>query len=179
MELIKLFILGATGYLLLGFYDLAIVRDKPLLRKFLFAGFFITSVPYLVVFLTWQSPLGAAMAWTLRILVFLFTLLLVYSVLLEIPLRAKIPGKLYREGTYGFSRHPGFIWYTVINLLIVIYYWDCGIVLLCAGFTVCNLALIVVEDMVLFPKMFPEYGEYRKHTPFFISLRYSKRRRSL
>ena len=56
MELIKLFLLGATGYLLAGLYDVAIVYDKPLVRKLLYVGFFLTAVPYPVIFFTWVSP---------------------------------------------------------------------------------------------------------------------------
>lgn len=67
-----------------------------------------------------------------------------------------------------FSRHPGFIWYSIVNALVSIYYWNYGITILLIGLTLCNFILVVVEDRILFPKMFAEYGEYRKRTPFIL-----------
>ncbi len=168
MELIKLFLLGATGYLFAGLYDVAILRDKPLLRKFLYAGFFITALPYPVIFFTWVSPLPGFVAWIIFPLIIAFALLLIYSVMIETALFSDSTGKLYQGGTYRISRHPGFIWYTMINGLVLIYYWNYRITMLCIGLTLCNLILIAVEDRIFFPKMFAEYEEYKKHTPFFL-----------
>lgn len=168
MELIKLFFLGAIGYLLAGLYDLAIVYEKPVLKRIFYLGFFITPIPYPILFFTHESPLSLFAIWTIFILIGIFAILLVYSVLLEIPLKAEKTGKLYRGGTYSISRHPGFIWFTIINLLIGVYFWDFQITLLCIGFTACNLILILLEDVMIFPKMFPEYGDYKKETRFFI-----------
>ncbi|HKM05719.1 MAG TPA: hypothetical protein VJ869_01915 [Sphaerochaeta sp.] len=168
MELIKLFLLGATGYLLAGLYDVAILNDKPLLRKFLYSGFFITALPYPVIFFSWVSPLPGFIAWIIFAFVIVFALLLVYSVILEIALFSGSSGKLYQGGTYKISRHPGFIWYSIINVLVSIYYWNYRITMLCIGFILCNLLLITIEDRIFFPKMFAEYEEYRKNTPFFL-----------
>ncbi len=168
MELIKLFFLGAIGYLLAGLYDVAILLDKPVLRRFLYAGFFITAIPYPVVFFTRDSPLPGFAGWILFPLIIGFALLLIYSVMIETSLFSESTGKLYQKGTYRISRHPGFIWYTIINVLVSIYYWNYHITMLFAGFTLCNLILITVEDRIFFPKMFSEYDAYRKSTPFFL-----------
>lgn len=168
MGLIKLFLIGATGYLLAGLYDVAILYDKPLVRKLLYVGFFITAVPYPVIFFTRVSPLPGFAAWIVFPLVIPFALLLVYSVLVEIALHSGSSGKLYRGGTYKISRHPGFIWYTVINMLVSIYYWNYHVTMLFLGLTLCNLVLITVEDRILFPRMFDEYREYRRSTPFIL-----------
>ena len=179
MELIKLFFIGATGYLLAGLYDVAILHNKSLLKKILYVGFFITALPYPLLFKTWETPFANASLWLFIPLFILFIGLLIYSVLLEFLLSSEKPGNLYTKGTYSFSRHPGFLWYTAINVLIGVYFWDYRIALLCAGFTLCNLILIIVEDLVFFPKMFPHYSEYRKQTPFFLSLQKKSNRRIL
>ncbi|AEV30141.1 putative protein-S-isoprenylcysteine methyltransferase [Sphaerochaeta pleomorpha str. Grapes] len=168
MELIKLFFLGAIGYFLAGLYDLAIVYKKPVLKRVFYLGFFITPIPYPILFFTHESPLSLIAIWATIILIGVFSILLVYSVLLEIPLKAEKTGKLYRGGTYSISRHPGFIWFTMINLLIGVYFWNFKITLLCIGFTACNLLLILIEDLIFFPRMFSEYEEYKKETHFFI-----------
>jgi len=83
-------------------------------------------------------------------------------------------GRAYTRGTYGFSRHPGFIWYTGINLLAALYFMKPDITLLGASLVVCNLVLITVEDMVMFPRMFDDYDQYREKTPFILALRMKK-----
>ena len=178
MGLIKLFILGATGYFLTGLYDVAILRKRSLLKKILSVGFPLTATPYLFLFLAWESPHSNITQWTLVVLLLCFSMLLVYSVLLEIPLSAVEPGTLYQGGTYRFSRHPGFLWFTIINLLVPLYFWDFGIGLICLGFILCNLTLIFIEDRCFFPEMFPEYVEYKKKTPFFLSMRHTTTRSS-
>ncbi len=177
MELIKLFLLGAIGYLLAGLYDVAILHQKSLLKRIFFIGFFITAVPYPIIFLTTKSPLSTLAIGILLFLMLIFTLLLIYSVFLEFIISPDTTGKLFRKGTYSFSRHPGFIWYTVINILIAIYFWNYQIALLCLGYSICNLLLIIVEDLIFFPRMFPEYADYKKETPFFLSLQNLTHRR--
>lgn len=164
--------------MLSGLYDVAVLYDKYLLKKGLYLGFFLTAAPYPIMFFTMRSPLGPTLAILLVLLILVFGALLAYSVLIEIPRSPNKAGTLYRGGTYSFSRHPGFIWYTVVNILIAVYFWDIGVALVCAGFIACNLVLIAIEDSVLFPRMFPDYGEYRKETPFFLSLQNIIHRRS-
>ena len=173
MNLSKLFFIGATGYMFAGFYDVAILCHKSLLAKFLYIGFFITAIPYPILFLTYSSPLQPTFNLIILPLIGIFSLLLIYSVLVEISLFGKNTGGLYRKGTYNFSRHPGFIWYTAVNLLVAWYFWNPEITLLCVGLTICNLLLITIEDLVFFPKMFSEYADYKKQTPFFLSFKKS------
>jgi protein-S-isoprenylcysteine O-methyltransferase Ste14 len=168
MELIKLFLLGATGYSLAAMYDVAILYRKQHLKHLFSLGFILTVIPYPFVFQSYRSPLPVVARTVLLVLAGIFALLLLYSVVIEIALFARQPGKLYREGTYSICRHPGFLWFTTINVLASIYFWNFLIFLVCTGFTACNLALIAIEDIVLFPKMFPEYEEYKSRTPFLL-----------
>lgn len=169
MIFIKLFILGCIGYFLSGLYDVAILYDKSLLKRLTFIGFFITALPYLILPSLVTSPFPLYILLILLPLLLIFTGLLIYSVFIEIRLGAEKHDGLYQKGTYGFSRHPGFLWYTTINCIVTIYFWDIRVLLLCVGLTFCNLCLITIEDCVFFPKMFPEYSAYRKTTPFLFS----------
>ena len=150
-------------------YDLAILYNKSSLKRLFSVGFFITAVPYVILFTTHASPHGLIIILIIVMLIVLFTFLLLYSVFLETSLFSKTAGVLFTEGTYSFSRHPGFLWYTIVGLLISFYFWDLQIMLLFLGLIVCNLILIIVEDTFIFPRMFLEYHTYKKHTPFFIS----------
>ena len=170
MEIIKLFLLGSIGYFLSGLYDVAILYGKSLLRRLFFLGFIITAIPYPLLPFIVTSPFPPYILWIIVPLLLIFALLLVYSVFIEIRLGSKKQKGLYQKGTYSFSRHPGFLWYTTINFIIAIYFYDIRVTYLCAGFILCNLILISIEDMVLFPLMFSEYEDYKKRTPFLLSL---------
>ena len=171
MGFIKLFILGSSGYLLSGLFDVAILYNKPTLKKILYVGFVITAIPYVILFFPYSSPIPLLGRWIIFALLLFFALLLIYSVFIEVSFLAQKPGTFYKKGTYSISRHPGFLWYTAINILVAIYFWDYRITLLCAGFCLDNLVLISIEDKFLFPKMFDEYQEYKKQTPFLLSIR--------
>jgi protein-S-isoprenylcysteine O-methyltransferase Ste14 len=165
-----------TGYLLLFIYDLAKYRHKPVLRNITTLGFPLTGVPYLIILMD-EIPLS----WNVQTLLFAVSLavllsLLVYSVLIEIPLHLhRHPQKAtaaapvtYAQGTYAFSRHPGFIWYTLINVLFAISFFSIPMVLLMLSFTGCNLILVIIEDRFIFPGTFSDYHEYKKTTAFLI-----------
>lgn len=169
MEFIKLFLCGAlglSGYILSGLYDVSIIHEKKLLRKIAFPGFFITAVPYVLFFFMVEIPHHIAVTVPVILLIFVFSWLLIYSVLIEIPRNNGGNSVLYDRGTYSFSRHPGFLWYTTINVLVAILFWDPGILLLCTLFTIFNFVLVIMEDRVLFPRMFSSYQEYRDTVPF-------------
>ena len=173
MDLSKLFVIGASGYILSGLYDVSILSGKPLLGKLLHALMFVTAAPYPFLFIYHETPLPSALAWVLLPCLSILAALLIYSVFLEIPLATEHDGQLFRGGTYGFSRHPGFLWYTGINILVALYFLDLRIAALCAGLTACNLLLVTLEDLVLFPRMFKDYDDYKRHTPFLFSFRRS------
>ncbi len=166
MDFIKLFLLGATGYLLAGLYDWAILHKSKLLSNIFYLGFFVTALPYPFLFLQYSSPLPQAVIWTITFFIFIFSCLLIYSVLLEFLFFAPEPGKLYTGGTYAICRHPGFLWYTAVNILVACYFGSLPILLLVGALTLCNFILIIIEDSYLFDKLFPEYANYKASTPF-------------
>lgn len=168
MELIKLFLLGASGYLLAGLYDIALMYKKILISKVLYLGFFVTALPFIFLFIQYSSPHSLLIRILLLIGIFVFLLLLIYSVLLEIPLKSKYEEGLYKGGTYSICRHPGFLWHAACCILCALYFWYTPISTMLLGFIICNFVLIIVEDVLLFPRMFDSYGDYKKTTPFLI-----------
>ena len=168
MELFKLFLLGASGYLLAALYDIALLKGFYRISKLLYLGFFVTVLPFLFLFSRFSSPHHPAFSLLLILFMVANAVLLIYSVLLEIPLKSNKDGGLYTGGTYKICRHPGFLWFSFFNVSASLFFWYTPITLLLVGYTLCNLALVTLEDRVLFPKMFPQYGEYKKTTPFLI-----------
>lgn len=166
MNIIKLFLLGACGYLLATLYDIALLYNKNWLARLLYVGFFLTALPFVFFFISFTSPHPTALRIVILVLMFISLVLTLYSVLLEIPLHGN--GTLYTKGTYSLCRHPGFLWYSFFTLLTATYFWYAPLAWVCLGFICCNFALITLEDVVLFPKMFPQYKDYKKTTRFLI-----------
>ncbi|NLK06317.1 MAG: hypothetical protein GX315_08120 [Spirochaetales bacterium] len=166
MNLIKLFFLGVSGYFLAALYDIALLYKRTALSRVLYVGFFVTAIPFVLLFSQYGSPHSAWLKSILILLMIGSALLLAYSVLLEFLLRNKTPGSLYTQGTYRICRHPGFHWHFFFSLCAALYFWYAPITLVVAGFVLSNFLLVLWEDKLLFPKLFPTYGEYKKTTPF-------------
>ena len=166
MNLIKLFFLGVSGYFLAALYDIALLYKRTALSRVLYVGFFVTALPFIFLFSGYTSPHTPLLQGLLILGMVLFALLLIYSVLLEFPLRNKTPGSLYTQGTYSLCRHPGFLWHSTFSLCAALYFWYAPITLVVAGYVLSNFLLVLWEDKLLFPKLFPSYEEYRIITPF-------------
>jgi len=179
MYLGNLILLTVAGYSLLSIHDASQIRPFPVLKGITYSGYAVIALPYLFIAMQHdrdqylRSPLPLLII--LAVLLLALLVLLVYSVFIEIPLMTRQNGHqesapLYRRGTYAISRHPGFLWLTAIHVMLGLLFREKSVVILLAFMTFCNLALIIFEDLVVFPKIFPQYAEYRKEVAFFIQL---------
>ncbi len=177
MDLGNLFLLTIAGYSLLAIHDASQIRPIPPLKWITYSGYAVIALPYLIVFQ--QNPAGrhlqTPLLLLLAVLLLALLVLLVYSVFIEIPLMTRHQeslgnSPLYRKGTYAISRHPGFLWLTAIHVILGLLFWERGVIMLLALMTCCNLVLIIFEDRVIFPRIFPQYAEYRNEVAFFIQL---------
>lgn len=178
MELSNLFFYGITGYILLVLYDLSQLRALRMLRIPLALGFPLTALPYILLLASYGVPITDRTLLSLFYMVCLFFgILLAYSAVLEIPLyvlrhtdeRSGEP-EVYSKGTYRLCRHPGFIWYTAINILFILAYRQMGITILMSILTLCNLVLIILEDIYIFPRTLSGYDSYKQRVPFLLRL---------
>jgi len=181
-------IIAALGYLLVLLQDVFQAAGRPALSRIGWIGYAgtlypLAAVPYAVPYAPYITEKLAYVFWSA---VFLLGLLLVYSVVIE-PIRGRnkhirnsskktirdwndgntgIP--CYTGGTYSFSRHPGFIWFTLINILYTVMFFHYKILICMLLYTAMNVIVILAEDAVFFPKIFSDYREYRKHTRFIL-----------
>ncbi len=171
MDLIKLFLLGASGYLLLGMYDLAQIHHLRILSRILSVGFLVTTLPYVLLLSHHRSPF----AFPLRLLLYALTaaaaLATLYIAAAEIPLRHKEEGAVYARGSYALIRHPAFHAHLLFNLLFSLTLFEGRVALLCTLFVCSNLLLVAVEDRYLFPKLFVDYASYKETTGFLLPRR--------
>jgi len=120
-------------------------------------------------------PAGLAPAgWTLTLA---GGVLLFYSVVLEIPLiqrrQARKEGPhtgpiLVTTGTYALSRHPGFLWLLLFALGQIILWNHMAGLYFFAWWLLLDLVVILIQDRVLFPRIFPSFAQYQATTPLLL-----------
>ena len=128
-----------------------------------------------IVFLTTEN-------WTVQSSVLLlllkgtFTLIcllaLVYILFIEIPLSPQFGRTEKREvityGTYGIVRHPAFYPF-LLNLLSLMLLTGSREFIINALYLVfLDFLLILIEDLIIFPRIFSNYYEYKKKVPFLL-----------
>lgn len=188
MEFCNLILVSTIGYSILLLHDVSQLGTSRMLPRLTLVSYPLIIYPYIYIPLTYEiavAPLSAAHISLIAGIMIFFALLL-YSVLLEIPLRtrkqvgnpkskdsadtlrsAQSTGRTtYDRGTYRLCRHPGFIWFTIVNILYGILYLQRGVTQSMAVLTICNLILIILEDTLIFPRIFSDYDSYRDRIPF-------------
>lgn len=168
MDLIKLFLLGAMGYLLAGFFDFAQIRKSRVLSYLFSVGFALAALPYPILIFRFPSPHSPPLSRLLLALVIISAVATIYVATVEIPLRHKTPGTVYNRGTYKRIRHPGFLAHLIFNIFFSLYCYTAAIGAICAFFVLCNLVLVAVEDAILFPQLFADYPAYKQTTGFIL-----------
>ncbi len=171
MDLIKLFLLAATGYLLLGLFDAAQIKRLWIVPLLGVSGALMTALPYLFIALFFKSGRSGLSFSILLALAAAAGLATLYIALLEIPLRHRQAGSVYRRGTYARTRHPGFLAHLAFNLFFALTFASQPIALFCFGCIACNLALVTVEDRLFFPLLFNDWDDYTLTTGFILPRR--------
>ena len=164
-------IAGTIGFLALLAPDLCrLARRRRLAALFSSVGYsaVLTALVLQVTSFRPAGPLGLRVAAAAASAA--FAVLLVYSVLLEIPLRSRSPAagapQLYTAGTYRLSRHPGLLWFLLMQLCLNAIYLDGSFVAVSLVLALGDLGLVAVQDLCIFPLTLPGYAAYKLRVPF-------------
>lgn len=168
---------GACGFAAVAAYDIAQVRHRRRLALVsAIAGYLCLAASLTVVIVSYSPAKDSFILLLLKILFAAgFFVLLLYSVLIEIPLalRRSRPSpaqarKVISSGTYGIVRHPGFLWFALMWGAIILIYLNPVVTRVGLGLVSLDFLLIAAEDLVFFPRIFSDYEEYRKRIPFIV-----------
>ena len=72
------------------------------------------------------------------------------------------------RGVYALCRHPGFYSFLLIYVGLYIMYHTRFTFWILIIYNLFNFLYIVFQDVYVFPKLFDEYKEYKKTTPFLL-----------
>lgn len=164
-------VIGLLAFVFYFIYDLnEITLQNKILQKFFFLGTLILGLGTL-----WTGFCSDSFVWIWFVPALLFFGLLIYTLFFALPFEATyvdpVAGrKVYSGGLYGLCRHPGFWWLLFAYLCLGM---ACGPRMMRFGLfcSFLNLLYIGFQDMVIFPRIFVDYGDYQRKVPFLIPRR--------
>ncbi len=166
---------GIAAFLLFFLYDIASTTGR--MRVFR-AGFFVGGLLLLLstAGLVRQGAALRRFGWTCLIvfgaLALLFLALLLYTLFFALPFGSTYLSKetpvVCRRGLYALCRHPGVLWLAGLYFCLYLAMGTAALLTAAILFTLLDLAYVVLQDLWSFPRQFPDYGDYRKSTPFLL-----------
>jgi len=173
-------VLGILGFLIVHLSDYISLKRIPLLKPIvwllgcsvlIYALVKICATPEKFSFPVWLIGLG----WF-----FLFISLsaLLYSLFINLPFRKTYvsPGfgdKLIKTKFYTLARHPGVLFFTIFMLSLLIISGSKELLVVVPIYILVDIVLVIIQDKIFFPRMFPGYHLYQQETPMLMPNRRS------
>jgi protein-S-isoprenylcysteine O-methyltransferase Ste14 len=168
-------LIGAIGFLLASAFDWLSLKYIPILKQAV-GVLAVCLMIYATVMVCMSSPRFDLPFFTIPLgscLLLLSLALLIYSLFIEIPFHSTYVGKgvgprLITTGTYALVRHPGVLWLALVYVSLALLFPSATLFIAVAIWFILDFIYVVIEDRIFFPRMFPDYPDYRRRTPFLI-----------
>ena len=167
-------LIGLFGFIFIALADIAACKKIPLVKPLawvigifllVYAAASIISNADRLQWGVWLAIPGVA-------LLFLSLLGLIYTLFINLPFReVYVEGtsqKLVKTGLYAVVRHPGLYPFFGVMLGLVMVFPSSETIIAAGVWTLADLLLIIFEDKVIFPRIFPGYEIYKEETPMLI-----------
>lgn len=170
-------ILGVIGFGILFLSDLSGLHKKSTLQKlFAITGtLIIFSSSIHILYYTSRFTSNIPVLILSGTLTITFLILLIYSVVYEVGVKNK-EGKLVTTGTYAICRHPGVIWFLLYYVFGSIVFGSTEILVAGIIWSVANIIYVILQEKLVFNKIFDGYENYVKITPMLLPNRNSIKR---
>lgn len=178
-------ILGTAGFALFFVYDINSVtaRSRLLHSCFTLGVVLIGAATALDLGAAWRAQaVSGLLDWVLVLCGLGFLGALVHALFFALPFEATYADaenkarKVYDRGVYALCRHPGVLWFFGMYLFLGLAALPGALLLHGMVFSALNVAYILLQDLVTFPRTFQDYRAYRRTTPFLIPNARSLRR---
>ena len=169
-------VLGTVAFILFFVYDInSFTRKSVLLHSFFTVGAVLLTVASVLDML--HAVKSGAFAGAADILLLLLgcaaLACTVYSLFFALPFEETYvkdtePHGVYDRGVYALCRHPGVLFYFIMQLFFGLAALPDTIIINGMIFSAYNVLYAWFQDRVTFPKTFSNYAEYRQHVPFLV-----------
>ena len=169
-------LLGFVAFLFFVIYDInSIIFKLKILNGCFFVGIFLITVATVGIIITTRDLINTDVfeMGILEIFAVIFFSLLIYTLFFALPFKntyieTEGSPKVYQCGVYALCRHPGVLWfigfYTFLGLALKIPLLLTAAVI----FSLLNILYVVFQDRWTFMKVFENYDNYKKDTPFLV-----------
>ncbi len=170
---------GIVAFILFIIYDIEQVRLLPLnlhrFAKFFFViGFFLLFVATVLAVrrIGFDRLQNSVSACCYFVIAFLFLALLIYTLFFALPFNetyVKQNGqRTHDKGMYALCRHPGVLWFGGFYFFLWLALGSKLLLQMAVTYTVLNIGYVILQDKVVFPRIFLDYEGYKKRVPFLI-----------
>lgn len=168
-------IIGAVGFVVVHLFDLVALKRIPRLKPviwcigsalLIYSLVMICRYPVKIELPAWSTWLGWGM-------LAVSATLLIHSLFISLPFRktyvdAGVGDKLVRTGLYALVRHPGILWFPLFMLSLIPISRSSLLLIAAPTFIALDIVLVVIQDKLIFGRMFPGYDNYRRETPMLL-----------
>ncbi len=173
-------IIGAIGFVVVHLFDLVALKRIPRLKPVIWcigSGLLVYSLvmicryPVKIVLPAWSTWLGWGM-------LAVSASLLIHSLFISLPFRKTyvdtgVGDKLVKTGLYALVRHPGIMWFPLFMLSLIPISRSSLLLIAAPTFIALDIVLVVIQDRLIFGRMFHGYDSYRRETPMLLPNRKS------
>ena len=173
-------IIGAVGFVVVHIFDLVALKRIPRLKPviwcigsalLIYSLVMICRYPVKIELPAWSAWLGWGM-------LAVSATLLIHSLFISLPFRKTyvdtgVGDKLVRTGLYALVRHPGILWFPLFMLSLIPISRSSLLLIAAPIFIALDIVLVVIQDKLIFGRMFSGYERYRKETPMLLPNRKS------
>ncbi len=170
----KYILVGLAGFGLAFLFDWLSLKRLPVIKPLAWVAVLALLI-YAIIKLSVEALRFSSPAFTAPLGICLLvpsTCLLIYSLFIEIPFVATYvtpnTSKLVSSGTYALVRHPGVIWLAFVFVSLLLLFPSITLFVASIIWLGADVLHVFIQDKFIFPKMFPDYSEYRRRTPFLI-----------
>lgn len=172
---------GVLGFIVIHLFDLVSLKRIPFGAKptIWVAGFAILILSLIKLCLQSNTlSIPVYLNWVGWFLLAVSVVMIMFALFINLPFRKTyistgVGDKLIKTGLYALVRHPGVYWATFLFFSLVLISNSRLMLIAAPIFTVLNIALVIVQDKYLFPKMFKGYDKYQQETPMLVPNRRS------
>jgi protein-S-isoprenylcysteine O-methyltransferase Ste14 len=175
-------VLGSFGFLIIHLSDYISLRKISLLKPLVWILGIAILVYAIIKICTTPGRFSFPM-WLTGISWFLLVISLIaflYSLFVNLPFRKTYINrghgdKLVKTRFYTLVRHPGVPFFIIFMLALLIISRSKQFLIVAPIYIVLDIVLVIVQDRIFFPRMFPDYHIYQQETPMLVPNRQSIR----